>query len=143
MGRDLNVNEGLQTSLFILDEPLGIPKYNVSRKQHAEHGHTNTGWKPDIDVYTITETVEGKFQNLKPDGTPGSGTSERVERRKLTYGKTKTPTHEYYINDVLQAYVGTIPDPTKEIILAGHPVIGNVKDTLKNRIFFEARNIIK
>ena len=149
-GRDINTEDGFQNSPFILDDN-GVPEYRRFGKQNIQkpttalpvRGVVKTGFKPDIPLYTIVETIHGKLQNLKTDGTIGTGTSERDERRKFTYDKTATPTHKYYINDVLQAYVGTIPDPAKDMELGVHPTIGYTKDRIEYRSFFEVREKIK
>ena len=142
-GRDVDVDEGLQTSLFVLDS-LGIPTANVTnQQQHVQHGHADTGWKPDIDTYMISETIYGSLKPLDAAGKPTGGMAiDKGERRKLTYDKTATPQYKYYINDVLQAYVPAPLDPAVTILLGSHPVIG-FKDTIDDRALFEVRNIIK
>ncbi len=144
MGRDLDVDEGLQTSLFILDEPFGIPKYNILGKQHTEHGYVNTGWSPDIDIYTIEERIYGSLKPLDSHGVPTGATKiDKNERRKLTYDKATTPQFKYYINDVLQNYIpNPTPDPASIMLLKDKAVIG-FPDVIEDRLFFEVRDIIR
>jgi len=143
LGRTMDVEEGVQTSLFELDQ-YGIPKVVITNRQHVQHGHTNTGWKPDIDAYTIEERVYGSLKPLNAHGKPtGAPKVDKNERRKLTYDKTTTPKFKYYINDVLQGYVPTpTPDPAVVILLKDKAVIG-FPDVLEDRLFFEAREIVK
>jgi len=128
----LDQEEGFQNSLFSLDK-FGSPEFSTPHNQTVQVGHVKTGFiidqiVPPLDTYTISETVD---------------VGGKTERRKLTYDKTATPTHKYYINNALQTSVGHIPDSTKEIILKDYPFIGNVTRKVDNREFFEIRNKVK
>jgi len=138
--RLLNQDEGPQASLFQLDA-LGVPQYNNKHKQHLQYGEAETGFTPDIPVYTITETIDGRLHVLDNSGNPTGSKTRRTERRKLQIDTVKN-IEKYFINDVLQAYVPTKPDSTKEIILEKTAIIG-YPDTAIDRLFFEVRNIIK
>ena len=114
---------GIQRGKFGVEE-VGIPvEYFEGQLFKIDDATTiDTGWKPDIPIYTIEIEIRGNLEILDTEGNPTNNKSYRTEVRRLVKGSAIGDA--YYINRIKQDYVPELPDPNSNLIISNVPPIG-------------------
>jgi hypothetical protein len=112
---------GVQTLSLESDSsgrPTGVVPDNTADFLNSSDAYVDTGFRPNLGVMTLIESVEGLLEDLDVDGISLGTTSQRLEMRVL---KTDGV---YKINDVLQGYSPAMPDTGSLVELDDVAVLG-------------------